>query len=147
MKKINFLVLLSFVALFSSCDDKAQMNYVYQNNLAGTWKVTEQGSMNSQGGLDYEVYHNDACGTDVDNMVFNEDLTFSQNDFSSATGTCQETSATGTYVQENHSLTLTQVDQYGTVHTTLITITKLDKTHLEFNYNQAGQLIFYKLEK
>jgi hypothetical protein len=148
MKKFNILLLLSFVWLATSCDDKPEMNYVQKNNLTGKWIITETGAMNSSGGLEYYPYVNDDCGgTDVDNIVFNEDLTFAQNDFSNATGACQLTAYPGTYVQENHALTLTQVDIDGVSHKMILTITKLDYTHLEVTFEQGGQLAYLKLER
>lgn len=148
MKKLNILLLLSFFWLATSCDDKAEMNYVKKNDLTGKWNITETGAVNGSGGLEYFPYVNDDCGgTDVDNIVFNEDLTFAQNDFSNATGSCQLNSLPGTYVQDNHALTLTQVDTDGIIHKLLLTITKLDTTHLEVTYDVGGQLAFLKLER
>ncbi len=146
MKKLYSILCLAFLWAASSCDDKAEMNYVKKNDLVGKWDIIETGVMNSQGGLDYYPYQNSSCGTDVDNFEFNEDLTFSQNDYSDSTGSCQKGSLPGTYIQENHSLTLTQVIE-GVTKVTNVTITTLDATHLQGTFDQGGQLFFIKLER
>jgi hypothetical protein len=150
MKKINFILAILFTGLlFTSCDNKSEdLNYVAKNNLAGRWNIDKVGIVNSQGGIDYSDYVNDsAC--DVDNIVFNEDLSFQQNDFSTVDGNCQNNDITGTYSQVNHRVVLSNTDIDGVVHTQLFTITKLDNANLEVNYadSMTGGLVFLKLVK
>lgn len=149
MKKFNILLLLSFFWLATSCDDKAEMNYVKNNDLTGTWKITEIGRVNAANGIDYEAFQpSTICGTSIDNIVFNGDLSFVQNTYADVAGTCEQKSFPGTYTQDNHALTLVQTDMQGIPYTTTALITKLDKTNLELNMSDAtNTLVFIKFVK
>ncbi|MGL2965500.1 lipocalin family protein [Flavobacterium sp. XGLA_31] len=151
----SFKLLLSLAALTAltvSCEsDKAEMNYVQKNNLVGTWKVAQIGTTNQANGIDYVPYQGDAvCGTDIDKIMFNEDMTYMNHDFhEDTTGlTCQEDMVEGTYAQDNHNLTLTTVDDAGQSHSTTVLITKLTYTNLEVNYtDDSGHLVFMEFVK
>lgn len=144
IKSIIFFALLGIV--FNSCDDKEEsVNYIQENYLAGKWIITEEGHMNSQSGIDFAQYVNDAtCNND--NIIFNDDMTFATHDFSSVDGSCQDDSVTGSYDRVNHTLTLTYTVDGEVMHMNYI-ITKLTATELEFNYSDAGELVFLKLTK
>lgn len=151
MKKYKFILVFALLGLvLNSCDDKSEMNYVQKNNLAGKWKITQIGTVNAANGIDYAPYQSDAaCGTDVDDITFNEDLTYLQNDYNGTSGTCENTAVSGTYVQSNHNLSLTHLDaDSGDTIIQSILITTLDYTHLGVSYtDDLGHMVFLKLER
>ncbi len=150
MKQLKYISILLVFALFNtSCDDKAQMDYIQKNDLKGTWKITEIGRVNAANGIDYEAFKPSAnCGTSIDNIVFNEDLSFVQNTYGDVADTCEEKSFPGTYAQANHTLTLVQTDAQGNHYTTTALITKLEFTNLELNFTDAtNTLVFIKFVK
>jgi hypothetical protein len=149
MKKINFILFLSLICLVTSCDDKAEMNYVQKNYLAGQWNLTKTGTTNAANGIDY-VPNQEAtvCGTSADNIVFNEDMSFVLTSYDGGSGTCNSASLTGTYTLNGHTITLTSVDGSNNTQISTFTVTKLYFTTLEVNYTDSnGKLVWNEFTK
>jgi hypothetical protein len=149
MKKLNFILAFLFLTIiFVSCDRKNETtDYLVKNNLTGRWNIKQTGQLNSQGGIDYTDYVNDT-DCDADNIVFNNDLTYKQIDFSKVNDACVSQTISGTYKQDNHALTVTYTDDYNVVHKTNYTITALTYTNLEANFtDDSGQMKFIILTK
>jgi uncharacterized lipoprotein YehR (DUF1307 family) len=149
MKKFNIILLLSLIWMVSSCDDKAEMNYVQKNYLVGQWKLTKIGTSNAANGIDYAPNQEAAvCGTSADNIFFNGDLSYVLTAYDGSSGTCNNIAVPGTYTLNGHTLTLTNVDSGNIIHTATYTVTKLYYTTLEVNYtDDNGNLVWNEFTK
>ena len=115
MKKINIVVLLAIASLFlNSCEKEEETNFVQKNYLVGKWVVTEIGSLNSDGDLNYEAYEN-STDCEADNLIINENKSFQINDYEYLNAICDNFNTDGTYTVENNRITLNYTDSEGII--------------------------------
>jgi hypothetical protein len=148
MKKFVFL-LMALPLLFTACGEDEE-TFVQQNYLVGKWEITQTGTMNAQGAINYTNYVNDA-NCDKDNYIFNADLTYQQNDFVNS-GTCTNQSISGTYNRLSTSLTLRYTTNVGgtpQVVNQSLTIVSLTYTEIVVAYttSNSNQLVYLKMTK
>jgi hypothetical protein len=150
MKKGTLLLLLASVLFLNSCDDKDTTDFEQKNNLAGQWIPVKIGSLNAQNVVRYTDYQNDAA-CDVDNIFFNQDSTYVQNDYSDNAGTCENDSETGTYAVQGNTIVLTYIDETQTpsVIERALTVTNLNYNTMEVVYTDSvtHNLVFITLNK
>lgn len=150
MKKGTLLLLLASALFLNSCDDEDTKDFEQKNYLAGQWVPVKIGSLNAQNIVHYTDYQNDtAC--DVDNIFFNEDLTYVQNDYSDNAGTCENSSETGTYTLQGNTVVLTHIDetQDPSAVERALTVTNLNYNTMEVTYTDSvtHNLVFITLNK
>jgi|GEM_PF-2813546 len=157
MKKIHFLyTLLAGLLFLTSCEEDKETLLTPQNYLVGTWEIKQEGSLqnvNGQNVIQYSEYQNDSeCEDSKDNIIFNEDFSYTQNDYTYDVdaAACQNDPETGTYSREGNAVILQQVDPITSeVSERVVKVTSLNYTTLEINYTDSdtNQLVFLKLEK
>lgn len=150
MKKGTLLLLLASALFLNSCDDEDTKDFEQKNNLAGKWVPVKIGSLNAQNIVHYTDYQNDeAC--DVDNIFFNEDLTYVQNDYSDNAGVCENSSETGTYAVQGNTVVLTHIDetQDPSAVERALTVTNLNYNTMEVAYTDSvtHNLVFITLNR
>lgn len=150
MKKSNFFSLLSLGLLLLSCQsDKTEIDYTQKNNLLGTWVLSQIGTSNAANGIDYIFNHEaNVCGTDIDNLVFNSDMTYSNTNYDGNSGNCLSENISGIYSLKNHYLKFTYNDEDGVSQSKTFLVTKLSNMYLEVNYTDSfGKLIWLEFKK
>jgi hypothetical protein len=153
MKKFN-LVLLTLLVSFSflSCDNEDETGYVQKDFLTGKWIITKRGVVNNSGKLVYFPYVNDA-DCDLDNYTFNEDLSYSFNNFSTASGTCENVATIGEYSAESNTVTLIYPEENSAgeieMKERILNIKQLTDNSLEFTFTNTtiNRIVFLKLIK
>lgn len=142
---------LAFMALTASCEEDDETNFVQPNYLAGKWVPVEKGTLNEENILDYLPYENDAqC--DLDNLIFNENFTFSNTDFQYSGSFCESNVTKGDYRKEGRTLILTTMKEINGVPTeveTMQNIVSLTYDTMEISYTDEGTnaVTFIKLHK
>jgi hypothetical protein len=146
MKKISLLVLAVF-ALCISCDEDDDLTFVRENFILGKWNLAQTGSVNSQNKVVYVDYINDTECED-DNLVFNENNTFEENDFELINAACQNLQTTGTFdVQDSKIVLSFTVDGVATEQTLIIvSLTFIDIT-VTYTDTETNQIVFLKFLK
>lgn len=147
--KISFAFAL--LALTASCNDDDDTNFVQENYLAGKWVPVEMGTLNDENILDYLPYENDSqC--DLDNLLLNEDYSFSFTDFQYNGTTCESVLSEGTYRKEGRTLILTTTEEIDGVPTevessqNLISLT-YDTMEVSYTDEDTHELTFIKFTK
>lgn len=142
MKKLSLLAFAGALFFVSSCEDDDTPEYVSPNYLAGEWNLMQKGSLSAGNIVDYVA----VAGTcdESDDIVFNEDYTFSSNDAAPSGETCETVSSSGTYALNGRDVQLTS----GEVTSTLTVIT-LTFEVMEVSYTDAetNELVFLKFSK
>ncbi|ESU23948.1 hypothetical protein FEDK69T_10050 [Flavobacterium enshiense DK69] len=144
-------LVLTLLILTVSCEEDDDTNFVQQNYLAGKWIPVEKGTLNEENILDYLPYENDAqC--DLDNVVFNEDFTFSNTDFQYNGTTCESNVSKGDYRKEGRTLILTTKEEIDGVPTEVETIQNLvsltyDTMEISYTDENTNAVTFIKLVK
>ena len=146
MKKITLLVMAVF-ALCISCDDDDDNTFVQEDFVLGKWYLNQIGSINAQNKVVYVDYVNTTDCED-DNLVFNEDNTFEENDFELINSTCQNLQNTGTFdVQSNKIILSTMVDGVAMEQTyTIVSLTYVDIT-ITYTDTETNKIVFLKFLK
>lgn len=153
MKKIN-LVLLTLLVSFSflSCDKEEGINYIQKNYLTGKWIISQRGVVNNTGRLVYFPYVNDAdCNSD--NYTFNEDLSYSFNNFTTASGMCENLPTVGVYSAESNTVTLIYPEENSVgeieMKERILNIKQLTNNSMEFTFTNTtiNRIVFLKLIK
>ncbi|MDD2984971.1 hypothetical protein [Flavobacterium sp.] len=146
MKKITLLVMAVF-ALCISCDDDDDTAFVQEDFVLGKWYLNQIGSINAQNKVVYVDYVNTTDCED-DNLVFNEDNTFEENDFELINSTCQNLQNTGTFdVQSNKIILSTMVDGVAMEQTyTIVSLTYVDIT-ITYTDTETNKIVFLKFLK
>lgn len=146
MKKITLLVMAVF-ALCISCDDDDDNTFVQEDFVLGKWYLNQIGSINAQNKVVYVDYVN-TTNCEDDNLVFNEDNTFEENDFELINSTCQNLQNTGTFdVQSNKIILSTMVDGVAMEQTyTIVSLTYVDIT-ITYTDTETNKIVFLKFLK
>ncbi len=148
MKKINILFLALTSLFLTSCDEDSETNLIPKNYLAGKWVATEVGTLNAVGALVYTDYVNNAeC--DNDNIVLNENFTYTANDFEFEDAECVNYNISGTYTLSGSNLVLKYIDEFDEEVVETRRITNLTYTEMEINStdSETNQVVFLKLTK
>ncbi|HEX8268724.1 MAG TPA: lipocalin family protein [Flavobacterium sp.] len=147
MKK-SLIYLASGMFCFASlvsCEGDDDPSYTVPNYLAGNWRLTEIGSLNSQNVLVYTDVETNGC--EFDTVIFGEDYTYDDSDFESVGGNCTETTTTGMYVINNGNIEMTAPDSPFEAKT--LDMLVLTDTTLEVSYTDAEteELVFERYTK
>lgn len=152
MKKGIFLFALTTSLFLASCNnDDNDKNFVQANGLIGKWVPVKIGELDNQNMLHYTTYVNDAA-CDTDNMIFNEDLSYTANDYSDNAGTCETQTENGTYTLQGTALQLSHMDETQTPAVAVkqdYTVTKLSYDSMEVSYTDPSthKITFVTLNK
>lgn len=138
---------MAVFALCISCDDDDDNTFVQEDFVLGKWYLNQIGSINAQNKVVYVDYVNTTDCED-DNLVFNEDNTFEENDFELINSTCQNLQNTGTFdVQSNKIILSTMVDGVAMEQTyTIVSLTYVDIT-ITYTDTETNKIVFLKFLK
>lgn len=138
---------MAVFALCISCDDDDDTAFVQEDFVLGKWYLNQIGSINAQNKVVYVDYVNTTDCED-DNLVFNEDNTFEENDFELINSTCQNLQNTGTFdVQSNKIILSTMVDGVAMEQTyTIVSLTYVDIT-ITYTDTETNKIVFLKFLK
>jgi hypothetical protein len=148
MKKIN-IVFIAIIALFITSCDENDANLVPRNYFVGTWEASQIGSLNAIGKVIYTDYEN-AGDCTIDNIIFNDNFTYTANDYEFEDGACTTSSINGTYTLNGNNLVLKHIDEFEEVEVIETRrITNFTFNELELNYtdSETNQIVFLKLIK
>lgn len=147
MKKV-FLIFLSVLPLFISCDDDEDLTFVQENYVLGKWFVNQIGFINENNTIVYEDYINETDCED-DNLTLNQDGTYEENDFEFINSVCQNAQVSGSYTLENNKIILNYINNEGQAKQKVLTIITLtyDEINLSFTDIETNELVFLKLKK
>lgn len=138
---------MSFFILFISCDEDDDITFVQEDFVVGKWTLSQIGAINAQNTIVYEDYVNNTTCED-DNLVFNENDTFEENDFELINSTCQNLQTNGTFEVINNKIILSYmmngIEMKQTL--TIVTLTYVEIT-LSYTDSDTNQLVFLKLNK
>jgi hypothetical protein len=146
MKKIS-LLLLSFFALFISCDDDDDTTFVQESFVVGKWYLNQIGGINAQNQVVYVDYINNTDCED-DNLVFNENNTYEENDLELINSSCENLQTTGSFDVQNNKIILSyMVDGIAMEQTlTIVTLTYVDAT-FSYTDTETNKIVFLKFNK
>ena len=148
MKKINIVFLAILTLFLSSCEEDSETNLVPKNYLAGKWVPTKVGSLNAIGGIVYVDYVNNAECSD-DNLLLNENFTYTANDYEFEDSECVNYNISGSYTLNGSNLVLKYIDDIDGEIVETRRITNLTYTEMDINYtdSETNQIVFLKLVK
>ena len=138
---------MAVFALCISCDDDDDNTFVQEDFVLGKWYLNQIGSINAQNKVVYVDYVNTTDCED-DNLVFNEDNTFEENDFELINSACQNFQNTGTFdVQSNKIILSIMVDGVAMEQTyTIVSLTYVDIT-ITYTDTETNKIVFLKFLK
>lgn len=148
MKKFNIIFLAVFTLFLSSCEEDSETNLVPKNYLAGKWVPTKMGTLNAIGKIIYVDYVNNAeC--DNDNLLLNENFTYTANDYEFEGSECVNYNINGSYTLNGSNLVLKYLNDFDEEVVETRRITNLTYTEMEINYtdSETNQIVFLKLTK
>lgn len=153
MKKLNLIILTLLVTFsFVSCDEEDDLTYAPKDFFTGKWVISKRGVVNGNNKLVYFPYVNDA-DCDMDNYTFNADLSYSFNNFSTATGTCENIMQEGTFTMSSNNVFLSYPVENANgeieMQERILNIKKLTNTEMEFTFTNTtiNRIVFLKLIK
>lgn len=146
MKKISLFVIAVFT-LCISCEEDDDTTFVQENYVLGKWSLNQIGFITPQNTILYEDYVNNTECED-DNLVFNENNTFEENDFELVNSACQNLQTTGSFDVDNNKINLLYTEN-GETFTQTLTIVSLTFVDIILSYTdtETNQLVFLKLNK
>lgn len=146
MKKIS-LLLLSFFALFISCDDDDDTTFVQESFVVGKWYLNQIGGINAQNQVVYVDYINNTDCED-DNLVFNENNTYEENDLELINSSCENLQTTGSFDVQNNKIILSYMAEGIAMEQTLtiVTLTYVDAT-FSYTDTETNKIVFLKFNK